>query len=288
MLLLLALVIIIIGNIIKFKSCKEIPSNIIMHNQILKKLPQIEQTHQIKLLYVAESGSRAWGFASTDSDYDVRGIFIRPRNAYLSIDKPKETFEWIENNWFDVGAWDITKALHLLRKSNAILFEWLQSPIVYQQYAGIQKELFELAQLYYQPQIIVHHYRGIAKAVSRHHFEESHASKAIDEPIKLKKYFYLLRSLLAAYWTVKTGNIPPMELNQLINILTTDEQIIIRELVSFKADKDEHFTWLPTDNMQKLITFLWQETATQLAKRTVPDSEILNNWFRKILDETDY
>lgn len=215
-------------------------------------------------------------------------VFIRPRNVYLSIDKPKETFEWIENNWFDVGAWDITKALHLLRKSNAILFEWLQSPIVYQQYAGIQKELFELAQLYYQPQIIVHHYRGIAKAVSRHHFEESHASKAIDEPIKLKKYFYLLRSLLAAYWTVKTGNIPPMELNQLINILTTDEQIIIRELVSFKADKDEHFTWLPTDNMQKLITFLWQETATQLAKRTVPDSEILNNWFRKILDETDH
>ena len=139
MLLLLALVIIIIGNIIKFKSCKEIPSNIIMHNQILKKLPQIEQMHQIKLLYVAESGSRAWGFASTNSDYDVRGIFIRPRNAYLSIDKPKETFEWIENNWFDVGAWDITKALHLLRKSNAILFEWLQSPIVYQQYAGIQK-----------------------------------------------------------------------------------------------------------------------------------------------------
>ncbi len=259
-----------------------------MHNQILKKLPQIEQMHQIKLLYVAESGSRAWGFASTDSDYDVRGIFIRPRNVYLSIDKPKETFEWIENNWFDVGAWDITKALHLLRKSNAILFEWLQSPIVYQQYVGIQKELFELAQLYYQPQIIVHHYRGIAKAVSRHHFEESHASKAIDEPIKLKKYFYLLRSLLAAYWTVKTGNIPPMELNQLINILTTDEQIIIRELVSFKADKDEHFTWLPTDNMQKLITFLWQETATQLAKRTVPDSEILNNWFRKILDETDH
>lgn len=100
MLLLLALFIIMIGSIIKFKSCKEILSNIIMHNQILKRLPQIEQTHQIKLLYVAESGSRAWGFASTDSDYDVRGIFIRPRNAYLSIDKPKETFEWIENNWF--------------------------------------------------------------------------------------------------------------------------------------------------------------------------------------------
>lgn len=98
--------------------------------------------------------------------------------------------------------------MHLLRKSNAILFEWLQSPIVYQQYAGIQKELFELAQLYYQPQIIVHHYRGIAKAVSRHHFEESHASKAIDEPIKLKKIFLSITFTFSCLLDSKNGEYP--------------------------------------------------------------------------------
>ncbi|WP_273801793.1 nucleotidyltransferase domain-containing protein [Proteus vulgaris] len=258
-----------------------------MHNEILKKLPQIEQEHQVKLLYVAESGSRAWGFASTNSDYDVRGIFIRPRNAYLSIDKPKETFEWIENSWFDVGAWDITKALHLLRKSNCILLEWLQSPIIYQQYPNVQKELFELAKLYYQPKVIVHHYRGIAKVVSGYFPEDKTRNEADAKPIKLKKWFYLLRSLLSAYWTVKTGDIPPMELNKLIKILSVEEQKIIHELVEFKSDKDEYFTWVPTETMQYLIFFLWQETDVQLAKREIPDNDVLNNWFRKKLDETD-
>ncbi|WP_109407698.1 nucleotidyltransferase domain-containing protein [Proteus genomosp. 4] len=258
-----------------------------MHNEILKKLPQIEQEHQVKLLYVAESGSRAWGFASTNSDYDVRGIFIRPRNAYLSIDKPKETFEWIENSWFDVGAWDITKALHLLRKSNCILLEWLQSPIIYQQYPNVQKELFELAKLYYQPKVIVHHYRGIAKVVSDYFPEDKTRNEADAKPIKLKKWFYLLRSLLSAYWTVKTGDIPPMELNKLIKILSVEEQKIIHELVEFKSDKDEYFTWVPTETMQHLIFFLWQETDVQLAKREIPDNDVLNNWFRKKLDETD-
>lgn len=258
-----------------------------MHNEILKKLPQIEQEHQVKLLYVAESGSRAWGFASTNSDYDVRGIFIRPRNAYLSIDKPKETFEWIENSWFDVGAWDITKALHLLRKSNCILLEWLQSPIIYQQYPNVQKELFELAKLYYQPKVIVHHYRGIAKVVSGYFPEDKTRNEADAKPIKLKKWFYLLRSLLSAYWTVKTGDIPPMELNKLIKILSVEEQKIIHELVEFKSDKDEYFTWVPTETMQHLIFFLWQETDVQLAKREIPDNDVLNNWFRKKLDETD-
>ncbi|MBI6529867.1 nucleotidyltransferase domain-containing protein [Proteus vulgaris] len=258
-----------------------------MHNEILKKLPQIEQEHQVKLLYVAESGSRAWGFASTDSDYDVRGIFIRPRNAYLSIDKPKETFEWIENSWFDVGAWDITKALHLLRKSNCILLEWLQSPIIYRQYPNIKKELFELATLYYQPKVIVHHYRGIAKVVSGYSPKDKIRNEADTKSIKLKKWFYLLRSLLSAYWTVKTGDIPPMELNKLIKILSVEEQKTIHELVEFKSDKDEHFTWIPTEIMQHLIIFLWQETDVQLAKRETPDNDVLNNWFRKKLDETD-
>lgn len=259
-----------------------------MQNEILKKIPQIEQEYQVKLLYVAESGSRAWGFASTDSDYDVRGIFIRPRNAYLSIDKPKETFEWIENSWFDVGAWDITKALHLLRKSNCILLEWLQSPIIYQQYPNVQKELFELAKLYYQPKVIVHHYRGIAKVVSGYSPENKTRNEADVKPIKLKKWFYLLRTLLSAYWTVKTGDIPPMELNKLIKILSVEEQKAIHELVEFKSDKDEHFTWVPTDAMQHLVIFLWRETDIQLAKRIVPDNDILNNWFRKKLDETDH
>ncbi len=148
--------------------------------------------------------------------------------------------------------------------------------------------MFELATLYYQPKVIVHHYRGIAKVVSGYFPEDKTKNEADEKPIKLKKWFYLLRSLLSAYWTVKTGDIPPMELNKLIKILSVEEQNVIHELVEFKSDKDEHFTWVPTVAMQHLVIFLWQETNVQLAKRTVPDNEILNNWFREKLDETDY
>ncbi|MCT6516118.1 nucleotidyltransferase domain-containing protein [Proteus vulgaris] len=108
------------------------------------------------------------------------------------------------------------------------------------------------------------------------------------ESIKLKKWFYMLRSLLSAYWTVKTGDIPPMELSELIKILTVEEQNAIKELVDFKSDKNEHFTWIPTEAMQHLVIFLWQETNIHLTNRTVPDNDILNNWVRNKLDETDY
>ncbi len=247
-----------------------------MFETINQKLPEIEKQHHIKLLYVAESGSRAWGFASTDSDYDVRGIFIHPRDEYLSIDTPKETFEWIENDWFDVGVWEITKALRLLKKSNSVLFEWLQSPIVYQQYPHIQQELLALAQQYYQPKAVLYHYLGIAKTVNKN---------MADNTIKLKKWFYLLRALLAAYWSVTQNNIPPMQLMQLLNTLTETEQKEIQELVQFKADKDEHFLWTPTLTMQQLIKRLWRETAVSLENRKVPDHQLLNHWFRKTLND---
>lgn len=247
-----------------------------MIDTIQKKLPHIEQQHQLTLLYVAESGSRAWGVASTDSDYDVRGIFIYPRQNYLAIDPPKETFEWIENQWFDVGGWELTKALRLLRKSNSVLLEWLQSPIVYRAQANIQVELLNLAEHFYQPRAVLYHYRGIAKTASE---------SMQGETIKLKKWFYLLRALLAAQWAATQYTIPPMQLKQLLAPLSSQEQNSILELVEFKADKDEHFLWMPPTPMKQLIERLWQTSDQSLATRDTPDTEMLNTWFRKKLDE---
>lgn len=247
-----------------------------MFNAIQKKLSHIEQQHQLTLLYVAESGSRAWGFSSTDSDYDVRGIFIYPRENYLAIDAPKETFEWIENQWFDVGGWELTKTLRLLRKSNSVLLEWLQSPIVYHAQANTQTELLNLAQHYYQPRAALYHYRGIAKTAS---------DGMQGETIKLKKWFYLLRALLAAHWAATQTSIPPMQLKQLLAPLTPQEQSHILDLVEFKADKDEHFLWTPPSALQQLIDRLWLESDCSLATRDTPDTEMLNTWFRNKLDE---
>lgn len=133
-----------------------------MKQTIQEKLTHITHTDPLHFLLAVESGSRAWGFASPDSDYDVRAIYIRPQEYYLQIDEAKDTFEFIENQWFDVGGWDIRKALHLLRKSNATLLEWLRSPIVYTQDDDFTGRLNALAPQYVQAAALLHHYRGIA------------------------------------------------------------------------------------------------------------------------------
>ena len=119
-----------------------------MYQSIQTKLHQIATSEPLHLLLAVESGSRAWGFPSPDSDYDVRAIYIKQPENYLCIDEQKDTFEYIENQWFDVGGWDIRKALRLLRKSNAVLLEWLRSPIVYAQDDEFVHTLAELAPQY--------------------------------------------------------------------------------------------------------------------------------------------
>ena len=80
-----------------------------MKQAIQEKLTHIARTEPLHFLLAVESGSRAWGFASPDSDYDVRAIYIRPQPYYLQIDEAKDTFEFIENQWFDVGGWKSAK-----------------------------------------------------------------------------------------------------------------------------------------------------------------------------------
>ena len=101
--------------------------------RITSILKEIEARHGVAILYACESGSRGWGFASQDSDYDVRFIYQNPRNWYLSIDEKRDVIELPINDELDINGWDLRKALRLLRKSNPALFEWLSSPIVYRQ-----------------------------------------------------------------------------------------------------------------------------------------------------------
>ena len=102
-----------------------------MKELIDKKLNEIEKRENIKILHCVESGSRAWGFASPDSDYDVRFIYVRPKEFYLRLDKTRDVIEWQLDETLDINGWDIQKALQLLYKSNPTLFEWNSSPIVY-------------------------------------------------------------------------------------------------------------------------------------------------------------
>ena len=103
-----------------------------MEELIKSKLKEIEEKENIKILHCVESGSRAWGFASPDSDYDVRFIYVRPKEFYLRLDKTRDVIEWQLDDTLDINGWDLSKALSLLYKSNPTLFEWNSSPIVYE------------------------------------------------------------------------------------------------------------------------------------------------------------
>src|ERR1041385_3130769 len=120
-----------------------------MDNIIKQRLSSIELNSNVQVLFAAESGSRAWGFPSPDSDYDARFIYVHPKDYYLSIDDQRDVLEMPVDGVLDINGWDIRKALKLFAKSNAPLFEWLQSPIVYKSDDGFHKALVELMPLYF-------------------------------------------------------------------------------------------------------------------------------------------
>lgn len=176
-------------------------------------LKKVEIEKNIKILYACESGSRAWGFGSPDSDYDVRFFFVHQKEKYLSVSSPLDSIDRFFDNDVDLSAWEIRKALGLLVKSNATPFEWLQSPILYRQNEETQQfrnKLWELSKDYFSAKTLIFHYLGIAKGM---------LSKVENNQISIKKYFYVLRPVLAAYYIKTRNEAAPMEFKFLVENL---------------------------------------------------------------------
>ncbi|MCL2826735.1 MAG: nucleotidyltransferase domain-containing protein [Eggerthellaceae bacterium] len=172
-----------------------------MQEQISAQLSSIEQVNGVTVLYAAESGSRAWGFASPDSDYDVRFIYVRPQRDYLRLDKVRDVIEWQQDEVLDINGWDLQKALRLLHNSNPTLFEWNGSPIVYkttEAWSAIQQEFNR----YFLLRAGLNHYLSTANSNYRTYLKV--------EEVRLKKYFYVLRPLLACKWILDRKCPPPM------------------------------------------------------------------------------
>ncbi len=134
-----------------------------MHRIITEQLDRLEREEQIRILYACESGSRAWGFPSQDSDYDVRFLYIRRPEWYLSIFDKRDVIERPISEKLDIGGWDLRKALNLYRKSNPPLLEWLQSPIRYSEKYGVAEQLRGIASLAFSPKSCVYHYFHMAR-----------------------------------------------------------------------------------------------------------------------------
>ena len=123
---------------------------------IERKLREIEERENVRILHAVESGSRAWGFASPDSDYDVRFIYVRRREDYLRLDKRDDFIDWELNETLDINGWDLDKALRLFHRSNATLFEWAGSPVVYHT-TEQWREIYRTASRYFSPKTAMYH-----------------------------------------------------------------------------------------------------------------------------------
>jgi predicted nucleotidyltransferase len=198
-----------------------------IYDIIREKLLEIEKEHNVKIVYAIESGSRAWGFESADSDYDVRFIYVHNKNWYLNILPKRDVIEYPIINEFDYSGWDLRKTLFLINKSNPVLFEWLNSPIIYYKDGYSYKIMKQLSKEYFSPISSVYHYLHMASGNYRQYLKANE--------VKIKKYFYVLRPIMACMWIEKYKETPPMEFEKLL-IMITENKLLekITELLNKK------------------------------------------------------
>ncbi|MBU7314322.1 nucleotidyltransferase domain-containing protein [Paenibacillus oleatilyticus] len=250
---------------------------------ILEALCHIEQQEQVRILYACESGSRAWGFPSKDSDYDVRFLYVRPVEWYLSIFDQRDVIERPISDKLDINGWDLKKALNLFRKSNPPLLEWLQSPIPYYENYSAAERIRSISPLTFSPKSCMYHYLNMAKGNYREYLQ--------GEQVKIKKYFYVLRPVLACEWIERFNAMPPMEFDVLVDRLVpegSELKKVIRGLVERKMAGDE-MDYEPRINPinefleQKMNHF--ERTAVHLKSAEGGQDHELDGLFRAVLGE---
>ena len=195
-----------------------------MNVLVPEKLREIEKEYNIKVLLAIESGSRAWGFASPDSDFDVRFIYKRPRNEYLKLSQSRDVIELPIDDTWDINGWDLDKTLRLLYKSNPTLYEWLNSPICYCR-TDFSDKVVPLMNEYFSVKNTMYHYLNAAKNNMKNYL--------LGETIKPKKYFYAIRPILACNWVMENKTPPPVLFDTLSKAMLPDS---LRSPVDYLLD----------------------------------------------------
>jgi predicted nucleotidyltransferase len=255
-----------------------------MENSIYQRVgdefQRIEAEYGVSALYACESGSRAWGFASTDSDYDVRFLYVHPRDWYFSIEDQRDVIEEMLPGDLDLSGWELRKALHLLRKSNPSLLEWIHSPLVYAENAEFIGEFRALATQCYSARRCFSHYFSMARGNYQTHLR--------GPEVKLKKYLYVLRPIFAAQWIERGLGQPPVELVKLLDTLAPSGELrmSLDELLERKRAGDELASAPPIAPLQRFI----ESELARLETVALPDEEtypveILNKFFRRWVEQ---
>jgi predicted nucleotidyltransferase len=251
---------------------------------ILNRLEKIEQEHKVVICHAVESGSRAWGFPSKDSDYDIRFIYVHKPEWYLSVDieRKRDVIEHItEDKLFDFVGWDIRKALRLYMKSNPPLLEHLQCPIVYLEKYSLASRMRKYLPDLFSPRAGYYHYLHMAKG--------NYQDYLTGQDVPAKKYLYVLRPLLAVQW-IKRGMGPvPVRFDQLLEGVIKDDEMKseIKELIDRKKFEAESDSGPRMPKLHEYIDRILDEydDNDSPGKPEVLSSEPMNAIFRDILEE---
>lgn len=243
-----------------------VPADIREH--IGRTLDAVAAQHGVRILFAAESGSRAWGFGSPDSDYDVRFIYAHEPKWYLDLSDHRDVIERpLDERLIDLAGWDVRKALGLLLKSNPALYEWFVSPIVYADdgvFAARARPLFEQNA---SARALAAHYWSIARG----QWQREIAGR---DQVKLKKYFYVIRPLLSLQAVIGTGVPPPMDIDHLLaaSDLPFDVRRAVDELLSIKRDTPELGLGARIETIDRWAGNLLDELAPE--KLQLPDTPV--------------
>lgn len=247
-----------------------------IEKEILEKLHEIEEKENIKILHAVESGSRSWGVASPDSDYDVRFIYVRKEDDYLRLDELKDTIEWQLDEVFDITGWDIKKALQHFHKGNATMFEWCNSPVVY--YTTSEwDEIRHGVMKYFSEKVAMYHYYGTARS--------TYEGYLTGDMVKYKKYIYALRPILSCRYIEENHSAPPLLFNELVDKqLPDDLKKMVNDMLDIKAVSGEKDL---NPQVPEIKDFIESELEriSKLAKEKIDDRQAdwdsLNEIFRK-------
>ncbi|MEL7060440.1 MAG: nucleotidyltransferase domain-containing protein [Acidobacteriota bacterium] len=256
-----------------------------MHQRVVERLAALEAEQGVEILHACESGSRAWGFPSRDSDYDVRFLYRRPSAWYLSVFPGRDVLEQPIDAELDLGGWDVRKALALMRRGNAPLLEWLASPIVYRHSGEAHRILCEVADLAFRPESTSHHYLAQTRSILRTARELG--------GLRQKPYFYARRALLAARWVIEQGTSPPMRFWTLVDALASSVEADdlggpsvdeLEELAATKLDGTENSEQTVSSRWHAALAIEGEILVGRLPSNPPPTPvEVFDDAFRRLL-----
>ena len=252
--------------------------------EILRRFRRAEEEHDVKVLLAVDSGSRPWGFESPNSDYDARFIYIHRRDRYLSVglEEKRDVIEYPIVDDIDLNGWDVRKALRLFWKSNPAFVEWVQSPIVYAEQGGFAARVRALMPDVYYCASGVYHYRSMARTTFQAHLR--------GDVVKMKKYFYVLRPLLAVRWLERYRAAPPIEFAKLLHLVEDQAALVadIHDLLTRKRAAPELGLSAPVRSINEFIEGEL-ERLEQIHPQPSPRGEVLtrlDDVFQASLRET--